>query len=56
MDRGAWQATVHAVARVGLDLPTEPPHVGSGSLTKDQTPGSLHWECGFLPLGHQGHL
>ena len=25
MDRGAWQATVHAVARVGHDLETEPP-------------------------------
>ena len=25
MDRGAWQATVHGVARVGLDLATTPP-------------------------------
>ena len=25
MDRGAWQATVHGVARVGHDLVTEPP-------------------------------
>ena len=25
MDRGAWQATVHGVARVGLDLVTKPP-------------------------------
>ena len=25
MDRGAWQATVHEVARVGHDLPTKPP-------------------------------
>ena len=25
MDRGAWQATVHAVARVGHDLATKPP-------------------------------
>ena len=25
MDRGAWQATVHGVARVGHDLTTEPP-------------------------------
>ena len=24
MDRGAWQATVHGVARVGLDLTTKP--------------------------------
>ena len=25
MDRGAWQATVHGVARFGLDLVTKPP-------------------------------
>ena len=25
MERGAWQATVHGVARVGLDLTTKPP-------------------------------
>ena len=25
MDRGAWQATVHEVARVGHDLTTKPP-------------------------------
>ena len=24
-DRGAWQATVHGVARVGHDLATKPP-------------------------------
>ena len=25
MDRGAWRATVHGVARVGQDLATKPP-------------------------------
>ena len=25
MDRGAWQATVHGIARVGHDLATKPP-------------------------------
>ena len=25
MDRGAWQAIVHGVARVGHDLATKPP-------------------------------
>ena len=25
IDRGAWQATVHVVARVGHDLATKPP-------------------------------
>ena len=27
MDRGAWQATVHGVARVGHDLATKPPWI-----------------------------
>ena len=30
MDRGAWQATVHGVTRVGYDLATKP-HVQNGS-------------------------
>ena len=25
MDRGAWQATAHGIARVGHDLATKPP-------------------------------
>ena len=25
MDRGAWQATVHRIGRVGHDLATKPP-------------------------------
>ena len=29
MDRGAWQTTVHGVARVGHDLRTKPPPPGS---------------------------
>ena len=37
MDRGAWQATVHGVARVGHDLVTQqapPPNAGlQGDLT-----------------------
>ena len=28
-DRGAWQATVHGVARVGHDLVTKPYHTGT---------------------------
>ena len=27
MDRGAWQATVHGVERVGHDLTTKPPPI-----------------------------
>ena len=26
MDRGAWQATVHGVTRIGHDLATKPPY------------------------------
>ena len=29
MDRGAWQATVHGVARIGHDLATKPPPLTS---------------------------
>ena len=32
MDRGAWQATDHGIARVGHDLVTKPPLKGSMSL------------------------
>ena len=28
MDRGAWQATVHGITRVGHDLATKPPPYG----------------------------
>ena len=27
LDRGAWWATVHGVARVGYDLVSKPPHI-----------------------------
>ena len=37
MDRGAWQATVHRVTRVGHDLATEPPnHMRFGDSTNNQ--------------------
>jgi len=32
MDRGAWQATVHGVARVRHDLATKPPPPCPGSV------------------------
>ena len=32
MNRGAWQATVHGVARVGHDLATKPPSPGCFEL------------------------
>ena len=33
MDRGAWRATVHGVARVGHDLATKPPQLGGRQVT-----------------------
>ena len=35
MDRGAWQATVHGVARVGHDLVTKPPRTNKFLLGKE---------------------
>ena len=32
MDRGAWQATVHGVARIGHDLASEPPQPANQPL------------------------
>ena len=39
MDRGAWQVTVHGVARVGLDLATKPPELLGSQGT---SPVSIH--------------
>ena len=38
MDRGAWQATVHRIARVGHDLATKPPppHTSTSEFTATQ--------------------
>ena len=41
MDRGAWWATVHGVARVGHDLATKPPHAKKGSSSSKPGPCSL---------------
>ena len=38
MDRGAWQATVHGVTRVGHDLATE--HTHAMSITNVEKPSS----------------
>ena len=34
MDRGAWQATVHGVTRVGHDLVTKPPNHHNGDMKR----------------------
>ena len=39
MDRGAWQAAVHGVARVSLDLATKPPELLGSQGT---SPVSIH--------------
>ena len=41
MNRGAWQATVHGVARVGHDLATKPPSPGCFELPAT---GKRHYE------------
>ena len=43
MDRGAWRATVHGVARVGHDLVTKPPHY---SLSQDIEDSSVCYTAG----------
>ena len=35
MDRGAWQAAVHGVTRVGHDLVTKSPNSGKGFLKQN---------------------
>ena len=38
MDRGAWQATVHEVARVGHDVATKPPpHTSNKKIKRTST-------------------
>ena len=44
MDRGAWQATVHGVARVRHDLETKPP---LPELLKSEEVFSFHFSNGF---------
>ena len=41
MDRGAWQATVCAVARVEQDLVTKPPDICPGVRLQDPTGSSV---------------
>ena len=43
MDRGAWQATVHRVARVGHDLPLSLFHGGLIQQT-------IYLECACVPM------
>ena len=44
MDRGAWWATVHGVARVGPELPTKPPPpISPATTTFFVTPRASNW-------------
>ena len=56
MDRGAWQATVHGVTRVGHDLMTKPPCL-LRVLEKTMAPHSstLAWKIPWMeePVGLQ---
>ena len=59
MDRGAWQVTVHGVARVGHDLVTEPPPPVCGTW-KNGADEPIHTgqeqrhRCGGWTRGHSG--
>ena len=46
MDRGAWQATVHGVTRVGHDLATNPPNITSNP----QLSFKSHRKCQTITL------
>ena len=45
MDRGAWQATVHGVARAGHSLATKPPTL---RLSREEWPSVSHELQGYL--------
>ena len=53
MDRGAWQATVHGVTRVGHDLVTKPPPPPRKSrvLSMHTTPPKGWADCLSHPSG-----
>ena len=43
MDRGAWQATVHGLARVGHNLVAKPPPSLITAWTEKILPGSFYF-------------
>ena len=52
MDRGAWEAPVHGVARVGHDLATKSPHSVYMLIPNSQfVPKSLKNFDSFFPFG-----
>ena len=68
MNRGAWQATDHAVARVGHDLATKPPPRMRRATTKRtdnkcwqgcREKGTLvcyWWECKMVPAVMENNM
>ena len=58
MDRGAWQATVHAVARVGHQLATKPPPpvIELGSVVKNMPAMQEMQETRVQSLGQEDPL
>ena len=52
MDRGAWQATVHGVARVGHDLVTKPPPSPPPPLLAPASKNECQLKTSRAPLLH----
>jgi len=52
MDRGAWQATVHGVARVGHDLATKPPPPPPPPLLAPASKNECQLKTSLAPLLH----
>ena len=53
MDKGAWQATVHAVTKVGHDLLTKPPPPTKGCEETSGGDGYIYcfdYSCGFMDV------
>ena len=48
MDRGAWRATFHGIARVGYDLATKPQPPPPPALQADSLPAELPWKPNIL--------
>ena len=54
MDRGAWQATVRGIARVGDDLASKPPSQKINDI--QYNPGQLKYKYDMAFSGRKMHM